>query len=239
MNHVPSLTRPSPFRSVAGICSTSSASLCEHYTLRINRTSHFNAAERERHRILGSSETDFCTEAQPLPTEPIRKGCVDPFVGTPLMELLLGRKITELYPGGITTNFVVRSAERHASDSASAVNVIEDIRASFDAEMHAFSINKILQDVPQREHRSGFQKRGQGLTLSTREPAPHASVVVARDVTMTYPDRGSGSVIAVSRVSRRPFIRRTTRRLVRNPSPARGQAFRSGRNIPGSSPDRW
>jgi len=95
--------------------------------------------------LLGTPDTEFCAEVQPVKGEPvITKGCVNPFIGTALMELLVGRRIGELYLGGVATNMVVESATRHAADSGFAVNVIEDLCASFDLPMHEFAITKTL-----------------------------------------------------------------------------------------------
>lgn len=132
----------------------------EHYTLRTSRSPRFASIERHRLMLEGSEEVKFIAEAQPLPSEPIiTKGCVNPFIGTALMELLIGRRICELYLGGIATNYVVESTTRHAADTGFTVNVIEDLCASFDVEMHDFSIKKILPAFSNICSLSDFAKR--------------------------------------------------------------------------------
>ena len=70
----------------------------------------------------------------------VTKGCVNPFIGTALGEILIGRRASELYLGGVATNFVVEATARHAADSGFAVNVMEDCCSSFSAEMHEWPI---------------------------------------------------------------------------------------------------
>lgn len=116
----------------------------EHYTLRTSRSPRFDQTEKVRRMQLGTPDVEFVPDAQPLPGEPVvTKGCVDPFIGTALMELLIGRRVGELYFAGVATNYVVESATRHAADTGFRVNVVEDCCASFDQAMHEFSI-KIL-----------------------------------------------------------------------------------------------
>ena len=115
------------------------------HSLRTNRSKRFEGFERSGGMKLGSFDTEFCDEVQPIAGEPIvTKGCVNPFIGTALMELLVGRRVGELFLAGVATNAVVESALRHAADSGFATNVIEDCCASFDAEMHDFAIKKIF-----------------------------------------------------------------------------------------------
>ena len=54
------------------------------------------------------------------------------------------RRAGELYLAGVSTNFVVESALRHAADSGFSVKVIDDCCASADAQMHEFAITKIF-----------------------------------------------------------------------------------------------
>ena len=72
------------------------------------------------------------------------KGSVDPFVGTPLLNMLVGRGIRRLAIGGVATKLAVESAVRHAADLVLAVTVIEDLCASFSSEAHDFSTRVIL-----------------------------------------------------------------------------------------------
>jgi nicotinamidase-related amidase len=77
----------------------------------------------------------------PKPGEPvIVKACVDPLVGSPLNSILRGHGVRRLLIGGVTTNHVVESTARHAADLGYEVFVIEEMCASFNSEMHDFSI---------------------------------------------------------------------------------------------------
>jgi nicotinamidase-related amidase len=117
----------------------------DRYTLRTNRSKRFDGLEQQGGLLLGSDEAQFCPEAQPLQGEPvITKGGVDPFIGTPLMEILVARRIRDLAVCGVATNFVVESAVRHAADSGFAVTVLEDCCASYDEAMHDFAVKKTL-----------------------------------------------------------------------------------------------
>jgi nicotinamidase-related amidase len=60
------------------------------------------------------------------------------------MELLIGRRVGEVYLAGVVTNMVVESALRHAADSGFACNVLEDCCAAADSSMHDFAIQKIF-----------------------------------------------------------------------------------------------
>jgi nicotinamidase-related amidase len=115
------------------------------HSLRTSRSKRFEGFEQQGAMRLGSPDTEICDEVKPTAGEPVvTKGCVNPFIGTALMELLVGRRAGELYLGGVSTNFVVESALRHAADSGFSVNVIEDCCASADAQMHEFAITKIF-----------------------------------------------------------------------------------------------
>jgi tricarballylate dehydrogenase len=115
------------------------------YELRTNRSARFDAYRDNRAMLVGSPEAEFMPEVRPLPSEPIlTKAGVDPFIGTPLLEILLGRGIRHVALAGVATNLVVESAARHATDSGLAVSVLEDLCASFDPEMHAFAVARTL-----------------------------------------------------------------------------------------------
>lgn len=115
------------------------------HSLRTSKSKRFEGFEANGAMRVGTSETDFCDEVRPVAGEPvINKGCVNPFIGTALTELLIGRRTGELYLAGVATNFVVESALRHAADSGFAAKVIEDCCASFDVAMHEFAIAKIF-----------------------------------------------------------------------------------------------
>lgn len=115
------------------------------HSLRTSKSKRFEGFEKQGAMRLGSADTEFCEEVAPAAGEPVvTKGCVNPFIGTPLTELLVGRRAAELYLAGVATNAVVESALRHAADSGFAVNVIEDCCASFDQAMHDFAVTKIF-----------------------------------------------------------------------------------------------
>lgn len=115
------------------------------HSLRTSRSPRFEGFEQRGAMRLGAPDTEICEEVAPIEGEPIvTKGCVNPFIGTPLMELLIGRRAGELYLAGVATNFVVESTLRHAADSGFAVNVIEDCCCSATAEMHDWAIEKIF-----------------------------------------------------------------------------------------------
>ena len=87
----------------------------------------------------------FVRPESPLPGEPvIRKGCVNPFVGTALQPLLTRLGVSELALGGVVTNHVVESAARFAADSGYAVTVLDDLCASYIEQLHDFAIKNTL-----------------------------------------------------------------------------------------------
>ncbi len=117
----------------------------EGYQLRINRTDRFARFEQNGLMKLGAEDAAFCAETMPVKGEPvITKTCVNPFIGTPLMEVLRVHNVDILFLAGVATNFVVESAARHAADSGFPVNVIEDLCASYSAQMHRFAVENTL-----------------------------------------------------------------------------------------------
>ena len=93
-------------------------------------------------RLAGSADRRAARADRGEPV--IDKGCVDPFVGTPLRDVLAAEGITEVVLGGVATNLVVESAARHASDAGLQVTVVEDMCASFRADFHEFSVQNML-----------------------------------------------------------------------------------------------
>ena len=86
------------------------------HSLRTSRSKRFETFEQSGAMQLGTADTEFCEEVKPIAGEPIvSKGCVNPFIGTALTELLIGRRAGELYLAGVVTNMVVESALRHAA----------------------------------------------------------------------------------------------------------------------------
>jgi len=97
--------------------------------------------------LMRSSDpsTRICAEVEPRPQDPVVvKGCVNPFIGTNLGELLNRIQPRELVLAGVATNHVVEGAARHAADSGYRVIVLEDVCASFDEAVHANSIQHNL-----------------------------------------------------------------------------------------------
>jgi nicotinamidase-related amidase len=115
------------------------------YRLRTNRLPRFDPYEDNRVMLADSPEAQIVKALAPIEGEPvIDKGCVDPFVGTPLREMLAAEGVTEVVLGGVATNLVVESAARHASDSGLQVSIVEDMCASFAPELHAFAMERVL-----------------------------------------------------------------------------------------------
>lgn len=117
----------------------------EAYTRRTNRSARFGAFEKNKLLVEGDPQAAFVPEAAPSNGETVvDKGCVNPFIGTILQPRLAALGVTELYLGGVATNFVVESAARHAGDSGFSVTVLEDLCAAYDQQMHDFAIEKTL-----------------------------------------------------------------------------------------------
>ncbi|GAA2117886.1 cysteine hydrolase family protein [Actinomadura napierensis] len=115
------------------------------YKLRTNRLPRFDPYEEQRAMLADSPEAQIVKALAPVAGEPvIDKGCVDPFVGTALRDVLAAEGVTEVVLGGVATNLVVESAARHASDSGLQVTVVEDMCASFRPDFHAFSVTNML-----------------------------------------------------------------------------------------------
>lgn len=115
------------------------------YELRTNRTARFQRYPDQQLLQADADATQIMDEVAPLRSEPVViKGGVGPFIGTPLLEMLLGKGVRRVILGGVATNLVVESAARHASDSGLSVVVLEDLCASFSPEMHQLAIEKTL-----------------------------------------------------------------------------------------------
>jgi biuret amidohydrolase len=115
------------------------------YELRSNRTARWDAYPAERAMLADSPGAQFVSSLTPLASEPVVvKGCVDPFIGTSLTEMLIGNGIRKIAVAGVATNLAVESAVRHAGDSGFDVTVIEDLCASFSPAAHDFSVGTIL-----------------------------------------------------------------------------------------------
>ena len=69
------------------------------------------------------------------------------FHGTDLDDQLRRRGVTTIVLGGIATNFGVESTARQGWERGYAVVIAEDAMAATTAEMHAFSVEKILPRI--------------------------------------------------------------------------------------------
>ncbi len=115
------------------------------YVLRTNRLPRFDAYPEQRAMLADSPEAQIVKALAPTEGEPVvDKGCVDPFVGTPLLTALAAEGVNHVVLGGVATNLVVESAARHASDAGLQVTVVEDMCASFRADFHEFSVQNML-----------------------------------------------------------------------------------------------
>ncbi|MCD9199820.1 cysteine hydrolase family protein [Aeromicrobium wangtongii] len=115
------------------------------YVLRTNRLARFDAYPDQQAMLADSPEAQIVAAVAPAPGEPVvDKGCVDPFVGTPLLNVLAAEGVGEVVLGGVATNLVVESAARHASDAGLQVTVVEDMCASFRPDFHEFSVQNML-----------------------------------------------------------------------------------------------
>jgi biuret amidohydrolase len=115
------------------------------YVLRTNRLARFDAYPDQGAMLADSPEAQIVKAVAPIEGEPVvDKGCVDPFVGTPLLQVLAAEGVRELVLGGVATNLVVESAARHASDAGLQVTVVEDMCASFRPDFHEFSVQNML-----------------------------------------------------------------------------------------------
>lgn len=115
------------------------------YKLRTNRLPRFDPYESNRVMLADSPEAQIVKALAPVDGEPvIDKGCVNPFIGTALRDLLAAEGVTEVVLGGVATNLVTESAARHASDSGLQVTIVEDMCASFSPELHSFAMEKVL-----------------------------------------------------------------------------------------------
>lgn len=115
------------------------------YELRTNRTRRWDAYPADRAMLADSPGAQLVDALAPRADEPVVvKGSVDPFIGTPLLHMLLGNGIRAVAIAGVATNLAVESAVRHAGDSGLDVTVLEDLCASFAPAAHEFSVGTIL-----------------------------------------------------------------------------------------------
>ena len=115
------------------------------YRLRTNRLPRFEVYPTNGRMLAGSPEAEIIAPLAPRDGEPVvDKGCVDPFVGTPLRDVLAAEGVGHVVLGGIATHLVVESAARHASDSGLQVSVVEDMCAAPDPALHEHAVTRTL-----------------------------------------------------------------------------------------------
>lgn len=115
------------------------------YGLRTNRLARFDGYPANRTMLGDGPEAQIVDALAPARGEPvIDKGCVNPFIGTPLRDVLAAEGIGHVVLGGIATHLVVESAARHASDSALQVTVVEDMCAAPAAALHEHAVTATL-----------------------------------------------------------------------------------------------
>lgn len=144
------------------------------YTRRTNRSARFAAFEKNQLLMEGAADAEFVPEAAPIHGETVvNKGCVNPFIGTGLQQRLVTLGVTDLYLGGVATNFVVESAARHAGDSGFHVTVLEDLCAAYDQKMHDFAITNTLPLFAEISSSQDFlvALRSGALTAAVDEPS--------------------------------------------------------------------
>ena len=115
------------------------------YTRMTSASPRFASFQANQMMIEDSEEAQITPLLAPVGDEPvIDKGCVIPFIGTRLPELLTKRGIRHLVLAGVVTNQVVEGTARVGADSGFQISVLEDGCASANAEMHEFSVTKML-----------------------------------------------------------------------------------------------
>jgi len=95
--------------------------------------------------IIDTWGTEFPAALTPADGELIvTKQCVNPFFNTPLLSHLRARGIERLFFGGVATPLVVETTARAADDAGFAPVVLSDLCAAPNAEMHAYSLERII-----------------------------------------------------------------------------------------------
>jgi biuret amidohydrolase len=96
----------------------------------------------------GSPGAEICEELTPQVGDlVVTKHGVDPFNGTPLVNLLRAKGVETLVLMGVWTNFVVEAAARTGADSSYRVVVVTDGCASDTEEHHRLFIDVILPKI--------------------------------------------------------------------------------------------
>ncbi len=117
----------------------------DEYTNMISAAKSFAAIKANGLLLASDPETRICDEVAPLSNElVVTKGCTNSFIGTHLGAKLVGIAPSQLVMGGVATNHVVETTARYAADTGFSVVVLEDLCASFSAELHEFATTQIL-----------------------------------------------------------------------------------------------
>jgi len=96
--------------------------------------------------LEGSWGADFHPDVKPADGElVVLKRGVSALAGTDLNPLFRNKAITHLVLTGIATNFVIEGTARDAVDAGYQVTILTDCCASFNAEMHTFSLQILSQ----------------------------------------------------------------------------------------------
>jgi nicotinamidase-related amidase len=106
----------------------------------------FQGIKQANALLEGSWGADFHPGVRPAEGEVvvIKRG-VSALARTDLDLLLRGKGITTLVLTGIATNFVIEGTARHAVDEGYQVVVLKDCCASFNDQMHTFSLQILSQ----------------------------------------------------------------------------------------------
>ena len=106
----------------------------------------FQGIKQANALLEGSWGADFHPGVKPAEGEVvvIKRG-VSAFAGTDLNLMFRSRGITTVVLTGIATNFVIEGTARHAVDEGYQVTVLTDCCASFNDQMHTFSLQLLSQ----------------------------------------------------------------------------------------------
>jgi nicotinamidase-related amidase len=106
----------------------------------------FQGIKKGNALLEGSWGADFHPSVKPTEGEVvvIKRG-VSALAGTDLNALLRSKGINTLVLTGIATNFVLEGTARHAVDEGYQVVVLKDCCASFNEQMHTFSLQILSQ----------------------------------------------------------------------------------------------
>jgi nicotinamidase-related amidase len=115
-----------------------------NYLTRTNRTKRFQRYPDEQLLRSDAPAARIMPELASSEIGILTKGCVNPYIGTPLAAILASHHVTGVVIAGVATTLAVESAARHSADSGLATVVVEDACASFTPELHDFAIANTL-----------------------------------------------------------------------------------------------